>query len=491
MDTPDLTRRGSGSTSKRHSRNISYGNRTPLTRQTTKGPLDVDDPLAPAPTPQPQPSAPSTLSTAEAASIPIPPTPSTAITSNPLSPPTPLVARPRNRSPLPPPKRDLSFLLHQSNFYRVSQTDIPPAFRVTPAAPDTSLPALLRQGHYYRAALFAVGELVASSTELTPKEIFELLYTRLACLTLINQTPLAGKESLALGDTHSPFYLDEESGECILPWELRVLAVRLQALGAGDPRRGVQGYYDLAAYARGRLKSLSGDGADDATRLWKARLKDLGIRVGNALVEIPDLEAGRRHFESLIDAIVDDEDEKTILQGWVAMLCLRMGDLASARSWIGEDDQATNLASATEPTQSPRNQKNKNKKNVLKALLSMAEGDYEHAVATWRSILLNDSPDDILVRHNLAVCLLYTGRLSETTTHLRTLLTQTPTPSPTLTFNLATIHDLSTDRSRDRKMELAEKVAQGLRRGYDDAGRIREGEGEGQRMERVNADFKL
>ncbi|KAL8678534.1 MAG: hypothetical protein Q9186_005114 [Xanthomendoza sp. 1 TL-2023] len=462
----------------------------PLTRQTTKGPLDEDDPLASAHSPEPQPpttSTPSAPSTTEAASIPIPPTPSTTTTSNPLSPSKPLAVRPRSRSPLPPSKKDLSFLLRQSNFHRISQTDISPPFRSTPAASDTPLPALLRQGHYYRAALFAVGELIASSAELTPKEIFELLYTRLACLTLITQTPLAGKESLVLGDIHSPFYLEEESGKCILPWELRVLAVRLQALGAGDARRGVQGYYDLAAYARGQLKGMRGNGDDDAKILWQGRLKDLGIRIGNALVELPDLEAGRRHFESLADATIA-EDERLTLQGWVAMLCLRMGDLASAKSWIGEDNQELNDAIKLDPTQPQKGEK----QEVLKALLAMAEGEYENAVTAWRSLL--DGPDDILARQNLAVCLLYTGRLSQTSQILHHLLTQKTHIPHALTFNLATIYELSSDKSRERKIELAEKVARKLRSGYDDdLGGIKEGGGGGggKRMERGNGEFKL
>ncbi|KAL8862021.1 MAG: hypothetical protein Q9178_001476 [Gyalolechia marmorata] len=352
-------------------------------------------------------------------------------------------------------------------------TDISPPFRSTPAAPGAPLPELLRQGHYYRAALLAVSSLVADS-DLRQKEVFELLYTRLACLTLINHTPLAAKECLALGDIHSPFYLSEDTGECILPWELRVLAVRLQTLAAGDARRGIQGYYDLAAYARRRIRGTSDS---EGKIMWKDRLRDLGLRIGNALVEIGDLEAGRRHFETLIEAVTNAE-EKTVLSSWVAMLCLRMGDLKEARAWIstGDDDLEPDEASLIE---SPRSAK-RSQSDVLKALLNMAEGDYDNAVTEWRSLL--NGPHDVLAKQNLAVCLLYTGHLSETAQLLEELITENHA-FYALTFNLATVYELSTEKARDRKMQLAERVAEGLRR--NDAKAV------GRRMEWGNVDFKL
>ena len=224
---------------------------------------------------------------------------------------------------------------------------------------------------------------------------------RLASLTFINQTPLAGKESLALGDIHSPFYISDDTGECVLPWELRVLAVRLQALEVGDAKGGVQGYYDLAVYARMRIRESSDA---EVKGLWKERLRDLGIRVGNTLVKMEDLEAGKRYFESLANAAANAEKKKR-LSSWVAMLCLRMGDLEAARAWTssGDDDHEAG-ETATEflpPT----------KNDIINSLLAMTSGNYENAVSEWRALL--NSPHAVLANQNLAVCLLYTGHLPE------------------------------------------------------------------------------
>ena len=246
--------------------------------------------------------------------------------------------------------------------------------------------------------------------------------------------------------------------------------------------------------------------------MWKGRLRDLGLRIGNALVEMGDLEAGRRHFETLVEAVTNAE-EKTVLSSWVAMLCLRMGDLKEARVWIstGDNDQEAGEASVSEFPRSAKGPKS----DVLKALLNMAEGDYDTAVTEWRSLL--NGPHDVLAKQNLAVCLLYTGRLSEVCPFLFispfTVHLPLPLPLPklhlyfvimtrmhqtsylleelvtenhafyALTFNLATVYELSTEKARERKMHLAERVAEGLRR--DDAKAV------GRRMEWSNVDFKL
>lgn len=181
-----------------------------------------------------------------------------------------------------------------------------------------------------------------------------------------------------------------------------MLAVRLQALKSGDARRGVQGYYDLAAYARTRIRGTSDA---EVKGMWKDRLRDLGVRVGNALVEMGDLEAGRRHFETLAEATTNSE-EKTALSSWVAMLCLRMGDLEGARTWTHGDQEAGEVSTIDAPSPTTGQ-----KHDVLKPLLNMAEGDYETAVTEWRSLL--NGPHNVLAKQNLAVCLLYTGHLSQ------------------------------------------------------------------------------
>lgn len=150
----------------------------------------------------------------------------------------------------------------------------------------------------------------------------------------------------------------------------------------------MQSYYDFGAYARSQYKRSSAPGSKD---LWKRRLRDLGYRTGNSLVAMGDLEGARHLYESFISG-AQGEEEKAVLEGWAAMLCIRMGDLEGAKRWI--DARFT--------------QRND---GVLDALFMMAEGREEDAVAAWRGLLGGEY--SILARHNLAVCLIYTGALAE------------------------------------------------------------------------------
>ena len=213
-------------------------------------------------------------------------------------------------------------------------------------------------------------------------------------MTLCNQTALAAQEVKALEDLNSSYYRDEETGTHLVPWELRVLAVRLQGMGFNDPRRGVMGYYELAREARLTLTALKkrrkeGVGAvEEEVNLWESRLADLGIRVASALVEMEDLEGATRHLQTLKPFTRDLQMQKALL--W---LCL--GDIDAATSCIGDDDE--------------------NGKRVVQGLAFMADGDYSDAAKVFEELVTNDSGsgDAPLYKQNLGVCLLYCGKMDE------------------------------------------------------------------------------
>jgi len=168
--------------------------------------------------------------------------------------------------------------------------------------------------------------------------------------------------------------------------------VRLQALAFGDSRRGVVGYYDLARDARAEARKAA---TNAVKKLWRERLEDLGVRVGNALIEMGDLAAARRHLETLRSGA--DTKGDSILDSRLALLCLQLGDVGAAGQYT---DAATSGEQAEEGVSV-----------VLKPLLSMADGRYEDAAAEWRA--LSEGEHAVLATQNLAVCLLYLGRIDE------------------------------------------------------------------------------
>ncbi|KAH8650180.1 hypothetical protein BX600DRAFT_108048 [Xylariales sp. PMI_506] len=449
MDTPQQR-----SDSRGHARTRS-GVRPSRPRSSTKGPLDADEgPLGSPLSPQ-----------------------IARIMSPQLKSPRNSSSLPRSLAQSPAPSaagtvasRDFSHLLRPEIFHQLTPISVPPPFR-SPArqpSPETPIDELLAQGKFRAAAIASVQSLTSSPASATTAaahppvdpadhaRIFSLLYTRLACLCLIDAVPLAAQEAKALEDLNQVYYLDPIDGTHLMPWELRVLAIRLQTLGFGDPRRAVMSYYDLTREARQQVAKASKVHDNSAKELWKSRLAELGIKVAGALVEMDDLAGAADHLASLKDQGGDGR-----LAMSRALLWLHLGDVEAAKRCV-RDGKAEQTS-----------------ERVILALADMADGNYDGALTKWRALqeeLDQNSIEDEMVGVNLAVCLLYLGRMEEGRGVLEKLVNNGQA-SHTLLFNLSTMFELCTDRAKQLKASLAEQVASM--------------NSTSQGWEKNNADFKL
>lgn len=313
----------------------------------------------------------------------------------------PSQARSATASPAPqigePRPKDFSFLLRPEIYHPLTPLNVPAAFRNSPKQPDAAAPVeeLLAKGHFRAAAIAAVQELTGTGSRgivdaTDSQRIFNLLYTRLVCLTLVDATPLAAQEVKALEDLSDPRrYVDARTGEHLVPWDLRVLSVRLQALGFGDPRRAVMSYHDLAREARRQAGRADRRQDTAACALWKDRLHGLGVKVAGALIDMDDLSGAAQHLASLRDR----GDGKIALSR--ALLWLHLGDVKEARACAA---QCSESVAETE--------------KLISALCDMADGEYASALDTWRA-LRESRAEDEMVGVNTAVCLLYLGRMQE------------------------------------------------------------------------------
>lgn len=296
---------------------------------------------------------------------------------------------------------------------------------------------------YFRAAAAEAAKVLTSEPSLSPEEIFRLVYIRLSCLTLLGHLAQAAQESRCLQDISSPFYLTTGSTrQNILPWELRVLATRLQSISINEPWRAVKGYYDLATDARTAALAAS---SEDEKTLWRTRLFDLGIRVANALIETGDVVAAAGHLETM-NTKASTAENRGLIRGRLGLLYLRIGNLAMARRYIvGEEDDSPGDGASEY-------------RDILKPLLSIAEGNYSSAAAQLKVSKDIAEPEQALVMTNLAVALLYAGDMNGSKAMLEELL-QKDMRFPTLLFNLATIFELCTEKARAFKVQLAEDVS--------------------------------
>ncbi|KAF2021535.1 hypothetical protein BU24DRAFT_383593 [Aaosphaeria arxii CBS 175.79] len=370
------------------------------------------------------------------------------------------------------PQKDLSFIQDASAYHVLPASNIPPPFLNAPSVPPVSSPidTLLASGHYRLAAIAAARNIVTAASPTDYETLFHLLHIRLACLCLIHEHSLAAQESKVLGDLNSSFYLHPLTNAHIVPWDLRLLVVRLAALGYGEWRKGIMGYYELARECRDNIAKSD---LEDDKRRWRNRLRDCGIRVANVLVEMGDLEGAGRHLSSLSPASTDtmpstsegdekeedDDDDAKAIVYMETLVWLRVGDIRAARLCLSR------ASGSTTPNDTILN-------GALTALSHLADSSYARAVSTLQA-LHEQHPSNPMITQNLAVCLLYTGHIAQARSLLSSLAipaspsnstdeaTKSATPPfHSLTFNLCTIYELCTERSRDRKVRLAEALAE-------------------------------
>ncbi|KAJ5095493.1 hypothetical protein NUU61_004849 [Penicillium alfredii] len=376
--------------------------------------------------------------------------------------------------------KDLSFLLRPNIYHPLSHVDIPPPLRsqfivLDPGEPLSSslgiLERLLAEGRFLVAAHFAGAILTSSLISPTEiKVIFALFYTRLACLELSGNAVLAAQESKALEDLSSTFYYIDSSLQSpdtdqkhdhvhqpylrhIVPWPLRVLAVRLQSIGFGDSRRSIGGLYEIGMEARREIMRL--ETSEAHRELWRERLADLGMRSVNALIEMGDLDAAKRSLETLRAS----GSETDINKFRKALLHVRIGDLDAAGHALGDSNESKEAG-------------------LMHPLLSMAEGRYTDAVAGWRTLQQDlTRTDGALIAQNLAVCLLYAGELDEARQLLESQVSANHSFS-SLVFNLSTVYELCFDSAAQLKGQLAATIAKQPVTGQTN-------------LDRPNADLKL
>ena len=377
-------------------------------------------------------------------------------------------------------RKDLSFLLGPGIYGSVSQNDIPATFQTLSDGSSLKtemvaeyierINALLRQGDYLSAARTSAIALTNSDvSHFDSSTILQLLEIRLSCLELVGSLAQAAQESKALEDLNSAFYYvggqsednEAEKGNAIrpvqrhiMPFSLRLQATRLQAIGFSDLRRGVSALYEIALECRDHLSSPLTLREDRI--LWTQRLEEVGIRVVNSLIELGDLECARR---TLLSQHAAKAEKSGRWLSRVVLLLLRIGDVSAAEQVLARSTEVDDLS-------------------LLLPLIQLGKGEYQEATSAWEAMLGNGHNMDqaALIKQNLAVAYLYIGRIRDARRLLEDLIEDGQT-FQSLTFNLATLYDLNSDKARDLKLALA--------------GRIAARPSSKPKVMRTNADFKL
>ncbi|KAF3200890.1 hypothetical protein TWF106_003111 [Orbilia oligospora] len=332
------------------------------------------------------------------------------------------------------PPRDYAYLLDPLIFRHLPNVVSAPEFYLHPPRILTQernqLSLVPLSSHLHTLATHCSTAL-ASTAVTDAHNIFPLWTIRLICFSLISAqtTAFAAQEIKVFGDLTSNFYRNPSFVHAV-PWDLRVLAIRLQALGFNDWRRCLEHFYMLAKEARSEaIKQRHSPGE---FRLWRNRLLDLGLRVAAALIEISDLDGAERHLKSLMEE-KDEVDSGIGFRLREAVLYMQLGQLDTARKCY-----LANGASEGEDVDT-----------VIEGLRLLATDDFEGAAVLWKKLVDRESEGErrTIYLINMAVALLYLRRMPEVqaTSNFRmqsTMDRQLAYSYKSLSFNIVTLQTL-------------------------------------------------
>eukprot|EP01137_Pigoraptor_chileana_P032209 Opistho-2@21224 len=266
-------------------------------------------------------------------------------------------------------------------------------------------------------------------------------------------------------DLFFEFYPDSYPGwtGSMVPFSLRVLHAELP-IHLNMPQESLDRTYAvietctkvLSSLRAGRTDGMGPLDAADVTAaiaLWQSRVDRLKFSVGNQLVLLKDYDLAAVLYGELLAK----EPSSTPLLSGIGRMYLQLGDLKTAADYFHKIESVGGASPHHSVLVS-----------VNKALLLLAEGSCAKAIEVLRGALKAD-PGNLVIANNLSVCLLYDGNLQHAIGILENHLQNNPSQSvrENLMFNLATMFELESGRSGDRKRALIGTVASHASDGFD------------------------
>ncbi|KAF9355644.1 Trafficking protein particle complex subunit 12 [Mortierella sp. NVP85] len=304
-----------------------------------------------------------------------------------------------------------------------------------------------------------------------PDQILDLInlwYARLLALVKLGQYEMAQAELEQLGDLRGPQYryesypLDafanseyhskEPRKGCMVPFELFVLKARLQSY-LGDTYEAIDQLYDLIVHCKKfeAICRVSGDSIGE--QQWKDITGQLHLMVLNYLVELNDYSAATKYGRELARKYPWDIN----LHSGLGRLYLQLGDLTRAEEVFRSVDDLVKDHHTSEIEQIHF----KLQLTMNRALLAVTQGQWLVAKSAFEEVLAQE-PENLPATNNLAVCELYAGQLNEAIPRLEKLMFAYPTSAGTsesLVFNMATLYELRTEGSLQRKQQMMVEVS--------------------------------
>nr|CAG4651727.1 EOG090X0439 [Triops cancriformis] len=327
----------------------------------------------------------------------------------------------------------------------------------------------LVQANCYRAAVTLCGRLLtewgqgakmASHPSKHSPYSLQLWYTRLSLLVLTQQFSVAQSEAAAFGQLNTPdlfyeFYPDTYPGltGCMASFSFRLLLAELPQLNnnasqAMDNLSRI--LVTLREFISNLQKGIAEDGQKrssfDSADVWK----DREIKVLSSMATISIASKDYTNAITLLNKIIDKSPTSPELHATLGRCYLQNGDVRMAQKAFS---QSSLLRSAKA--------ENKVNAHVDAAYIAIAQNAYADACKQFESALKLD-PDNPMLLNNMAVCMLYTGRMKDAVALLEEAIGRRPDLllQESILLNVCTLYELESSLTVQRKLGMLRLVAQ-------------------------------
>lgn len=317
----------------------------------------------------------------------------------------------------------LTHLIDPKCFHPLPVYNPPQPFPLAPPADIANDIEGLYKMHFYRhAAEVAKKKILEISAESlkTSEEaqqlLFQLWIWRQTSLIMARLGTIGREEAKHLEELGSDRYRLPTTGECIVPWRLRLITIRVQA--GGDSLAGIQKYYNLAREARAeivrlrkKILAVKEDGEnkevlESQMKIWEKRLRNLGLFTSSMLLGIRDTKSAlsllismHQDCEKLQDKHKEYKKFTPQVAFAVALVYLQIGDTISSREWF------------------QRIQDNKFLQELGFGVCAIADADWESAESILKKVETasteKEDMSQVSVNNNLAITKIYRGKLAE------------------------------------------------------------------------------
>lgn len=330
----------------------------------------------------------------------------------------------------------------------------------------------LIQAGCYRAAVNLTGRLLAVygqgfgkinlPSKHTPHSL-QLWFTRLSLLTKLRQTEILESESKPFGNLDRPdmyfIYYPELYGTrpgSMASFSFRLLLAEVPSY-FGKSKQAIDNLYQVLAIVKRILKNLeaglNGDGSqlksdskqEDALRLWNGRKCRTLISIVNCAMGMKNYVLASEILENLYSSMDWKKIEAETLTSAIGRVHLILGDVTAAEKQflITRDNPSSKVV----------------RELVDRGLMAVAQNAFQEALNCFQNASALD-PSNMMIHNNIAVCLLYTGKLEAAVLLMENAMTRNPLKflEESVILNLCTLYELHTTHSKQPKLHLLRQI---------------------------------